>query len=68
MIKALRAMGRVIAVGLLLAVTPTTAHAQNLGYVAHARAPVPDASDALGNAVADVRGLVGTPISVGGLG
>ncbi|AOR33528.1 hypothetical protein BFF78_22880 [Streptomyces fodineus] len=61
MLKVLRTMATGVAAGLLLAVTSTTAHAQNTGYMAHAPAPDTDRSAAL----SDVTDLVGTPVNAG---
>ncbi|WP_143658591.1 hypothetical protein [Streptomyces sp. IMTB 2501] len=59
MLKVLRTMATGVAAGLLLAVTSTTAHAQNTGYVEHAPNPGTDRSAAL----SDVTDLVGTPLN-----
>ncbi|MGV4982037.1 hypothetical protein ACVB8X_10185 [Streptomyces sp. NRAIS4] len=67
MIKVLRTMATGVAVGLLTAVTPTTAHAQTTDYVEHVRAldtglPAETSTDT--NVLTDVKGLVGAPVSV----
>ncbi|MEU6671821.1 hypothetical protein [Streptomyces sp. NPDC046727] len=59
MIKVLRTMATGVAVGLLLAVTPTAAHARNIGHGEQARA-----LDADPGVLEDVRGLVGAPVSL----
>ncbi|MGW3202630.1 hypothetical protein [Streptomyces sp. NPDC001135] len=61
MLKVLRTIATGVAAGLLLAVAPTTAHAQNSGSTAHA--PAPSAEDPA--ALSDVTDLVGTPLNAG---
>jgi hypothetical protein len=61
MLKVLRTMATGVVAGLLLAVTPTTAHAHPIGHVE--RAPAPGTDDRA--ALSDVTGLVGTPLNAG---
>jgi hypothetical protein len=59
MTKVLRTLATGVTVGLLLAVSPTTAHAQDTGYGEHSRA-----LDADPGVLGDVKGLVGAPLSL----